>query len=650
MISFNLLSTAVILFSAQILHQMIRQINNKPKESSYYRQLVNCLLSSLKLNIIRSIAFIGLLLFGAMSCNQDDFLEITNRSELIDSTMWTCEGNADTYLNDCYSDLPQKSNEPDNLDNFTDDNEAGWYFTSRNWKEGIVEPSGGAYGSVWFGTTGPAQNEGWATLYTKVRKLNKFIKEITENKANYSDEWYNKRLDEARFLRAYFYSEQFVLLGGLSVVTEPQVRQTMTEDEMYVPRSTFEETFDFLVSELTAIINNGYLAVKYNYGDADAGRATLGAALMLKGWLQLFAACPAYNSSEPAVPNEAGNKDLQSFSTPDPTRWADAAATFRQFIDTYGHKGSGTYDLFIPMKEFWYEANEYNCEVIWDRQHVPTTMVNTFGIYGGPMWIHETYYTWGCYCPTQEVVDGYQMANGMDIDDPASGYDDQDPYTGRENRFYDFIVYNGCEYKQDWMSEPDIIYTTTRVPPWSSSMYYDGYKFVGNTGYFYKKRLDNLHPPGSNLCGMNHVYYRYAEVLLGYAEAQNEAVGPDPSVYEAVNAIRQRPGTDLPPLPSGLSQAEMRDAIHHERRIELLFEHKRLFDLWRWKQAEVNLNKELHGMLSLNTVPEDNSGVWTYTPVSLFLCPHVFTRKMYFNPIPKEAINRNEGLIQNWGY
>ncbi len=54
----------------------------------------------------------------------------------------------------------------------------------------------------------------------------------------------------------------------------------------------------------------------------------------------------------------------------------------------------------------------------------------------------------------------------------------------------------------------------------------------------------------------NHVYYRYAEVVLGYAEAQNEAVGPDQSVYDAV-MLSTRPGTDLLSR-YGLSQAEMR--------------------------------------------------------------------------------------------
>jgi hypothetical protein len=168
---------------------------------------------------------------------------------------------------------------------------------------------------------------------------------------------------------------------------------TMEEAEMLLPRSTFEQTLKYMVDELSSIISNEYLPVKYNNGNANAGRATLGAASMLKGWLQLFAASPAYNSASPAVPNEASNKDMQSFATPDPARWAAAAATFKHFIDT-GPQGFRQLQAVQSQSAFWYEANEYNSEVIWDRQHVATTMANTFDTYGGPVWIHGTYYTW----------------------------------------------------------------------------------------------------------------------------------------------------------------------------------------------------------------------------------------------------------------
>ena len=72
----------------------------------------------IKYNIIRNIAFIGLLLFSVASCDQEDYLETVDKSRLTDATMWASEGNADIYLNDCYSELPSKSNQPDNLDNF----------------------------------------------------------------------------------------------------------------------------------------------------------------------------------------------------------------------------------------------------------------------------------------------------------------------------------------------------------------------------------------------------------------------------------------------------------------------------------------------------------------------------------------------------
>ena len=84
----------------------------------------------IKLKITSSIAFIGLLLLFTVSCNNDKFLETLSKSTLTDATMWANEGNADIYLNDCYSRLEPLGNQPDNLDNFTSDNDAGFYYTS----------------------------------------------------------------------------------------------------------------------------------------------------------------------------------------------------------------------------------------------------------------------------------------------------------------------------------------------------------------------------------------------------------------------------------------------------------------------------------------------------------------------------------------
>lgn len=611
----------------------------------------------IKLKITSSIAFIGLLLLFTVSCNKDKFLETMSKSTLTDATMWANEGNADIYLNDCYSRLEPLGNQPDNLDNFTSDNDAGFYYTSYNFKKGIVEASAGPNGSIWGGTCGPFQIYGWEGYYQTIRKINTFMAKITENQAKYVDvskpNWYNKRMDEARFLRAWNYCEMFYRLGGVPLVVDPQNRATDTEAEMLLPRSSYEATFNLIVGELNTILTNGNLVIKYKSGDGDAGRATLGAALQLKGWVQLFAASPAYNSTDPAVPRTSDN--LQSFADYKLSRWADAAATNLEFINTYGHKGTGTYKLFTPMSQLWYESNEYNSEVIWDRQQVATTMAQSYDTFGGPVWIQGTYYTWGNYCPTQELVDEYQMSNGMNPLNPdgtvnvASGYNDQNPYVNREKRFYDWVVYDGATYKQDWMPVADVIYTRIdKVNPSKNQIDY-GSDDVGNTAYYSKKRLDNKNPRGGNNDGRNYIFHRYAEVLLNYAEAQNEAVGPDASVYEAVNAIRQRPGTDLPALTAGMDQTQMRAAIKHERRIEFSYENHRLFDLWRWKDSLVEMNKDLHAMEIKNAVPLTNGGVWTYTRISLNH-PHVFTQKMYFCPIPQAAMDRNKNLIQNFGY
>src|SRR5204863_9319739 len=141
--------------------------------------------------------------------------------------------------------------------------------------------------------------------------------------------------------------------------------------------------------------------------------------------------------------------------------------------------------------------------------------------------------------------------------------------------------------------------------------------------------------------GADYIYFRYAEVLLGYAEGQNEAVGPDVSVYNAMNAIRAR--VNLPELPPSLTQSQMRNAIRQERRVELCFENKRFYDIIRWKTAGQVLTVDLHGMKIENTIPANNSGVWTYTPVGLNH-PHAFKMKQYLHPVPQSALAQNYKL------
>jgi len=596
-------------------------------------------MKSIKIIVLHGCIMTGLLFF--ISCDKN--LNNVNKTSLDDNTQWSNKSNADIFLNDVYDQLPDIYGQPENFDNFTDDNDAGFYYDSWKYKDGNLDPASNNYTLFGGGAAGIGSISrcNWPALYTSIRKANTFIQQVNLHKANYPSDWFNKRIDEARFNRAFHYSILFLNWGGVPLVTSPQVRTDTVN--LFLKRSTYAETLNYLTTSLDTIINNKYLPVKHSKGDPDAGRATLGAALMLKAYLQLVAASPTFNTA-----NYPGGPDpdrIASFGNADPARWATAAASFKQFIDNWG--GGQVYDLFPEDSTLWYEENKYNSEVIWDRQYVSNVKGSNYEQYGGPVYVLGNYLTWGNYNPTQELVDQFFMANGKPITDPTSGYDPQHPYVGRERRFYKWIVYDGAPYKMDWMPKQDTIYTRIdQVNPSPNQIDFASTD-VSNTAYYFKKKLNPRNRPATGLSGANYIYYRYVEVLLGYAEAQNEAAGPDASVYDAMNKVRAR--SSLPALTAGLTQSQMRDAIHQERRVELCFENKRLQDILRWKIADQVMTADLHGMKITNTVPSNNSGVWTYTPVGLNH-PHGFKLRQYMHPIPQDALAQNPKLVQTPGY
>lgn len=581
----------------------------------------------------------------ASSCN--DFLENESKTNLTDDSQWQSAANSDIFLNDVYSELPNVLRLEEFIDYYTDDYNISHYYTASNWRQGVCLAPSESSDEVWSGTQGPTEGYTWKGFYTKLRKCNTYIEKMTENKANFDKDYFNKRIDEVRFLRAYFYSHMLMHYGGCPVITKPLDRNSMSGEEMQVPRSTFEDTYNFIDQELEEIVNNGYLPIKYKAGDVNAGRATLGAALALKGWIELFVASPLFNTSTPYLADPNKYVHLGNY---DPARWAKAAATNKNFMDIYG---GVAYDLFSALPDMWRTTNEYNCEVIWDRQVVANTgLGSNYEQRGGPTYVLGEYRSWGNYNPTQELIDDFSMENGKLITDPTSGYDPQKPYVGREKRFYDFIVYDGAPYKMDWMPVTDTIYTrideTHPNPDKTNQIDLAGKTDVGDSGYYQKKKLNQEATPGGDASGQNYVFIRYAEVLLNYAEAQNEAFGPDESVYNVLNKIRLR--SDLPEIGKGLSKDQMREVIWRERRVELCFEGKRYFDNKRLGKTEERMGKARHNMVIRNSKPADNSGVWVYSVEPEVKYIAKFNLKQYMTPIPQNVIDQNPKVVQNPGY
>jgi len=169
--------------------------------------------------ILFGIAFVTMLL-GTFSC--DNFLnEPVNKATVPDDVQWVSEANADIFLNAIYGQLTAMHNTPDYLDSFTDDNDGGIYWRSWRWRQGLVSPSldnGVPQGDGQGGSSGTYAD--WGQTYQRIRRCNLFIQKVTENKTGvFSAAWSAKRIDEVRFLRAYWYSTLWQHVGGLPIIT-----------------------------------------------------------------------------------------------------------------------------------------------------------------------------------------------------------------------------------------------------------------------------------------------------------------------------------------------------------------------------------------------------------------------------------------------
>lgn len=490
-----------------------------------------------------NIFLIGLSLLSVTvlttSCGED-FLTVVSQEQLDSEVVFSDSSGGDLFLSDIYNNLPDQ--ETLNSDGFGydsfemfGDNAVARYDWCVSWNIGIARDYGPNNTSFLYAHGYPSIPFYYPRMMTNIRKCNVFIKQIEDHRENYPEEWLIKRKAEARFLRAYFYHLAWMAYGGLPIITIPLDRNTQGDDIFY-PRSTFEKTFEFITKELAECAQD-------LPNEVGAGHATRGAALTLKGWCELF----------------AGRYDL-------------AAATNLEVmkLDVYDLYQGGYGALFTE------QAN--NCEEsIFAYQHVPGNKISQRSMLFGPI---GAYNGWGFMQPTQNLVEEYRMASGLPISEDPS-FDPQNPYEGREKRFYESIIYHKCTFSGK-------VYEAQDLYDPASNFY---------TGYFRRKGI--AEPLNLGQEGYNFFFFRYAEVLLSYAEAKIELNEIDDSVLEAIDRVRNR--GELPSLEetygkTTFSQDELRTIVRTERRIELAFEGKRYWDLIRWREAERLLNMPVRGI------------------------------------------------------
>lgn len=491
-------------------------------------------------------------------------------------------------------------------------------FKQKGWTAGDAN-SGTRYWTADFNLHG-APWEGdkssiWKVCYKEIRACNVVIKNLTET-VNKTDRM-NKLLAEAKVIRAYEYHVLTRLFGAVIIVDHP----IGLNDEVNLPRNTYKECVDFMVKDL----DEAAAVLPESWDKTNTGRVTSGAALALKGRIQLFA-----------------------------ERWTDAANTYKSIID------KNTYSLYPDYGKLFLQENENNKEVIFDVQF----KFPEFSYIGNGQTLSASQNGYNAGNPTQNLVDQFELLDGKAWNDPTSTfYDAQNPYANRDKRFYATVQYDqGVFFGKRLESgsgrdgKGNLIKGADNLDNNSSQTGYYLCKGINTSG-------DLVYSAWARqpISGTNIILIRYAEVLLGYAEAKNEATGPDASVYTAVNAVRARAG--LPAL-SGLTKETMRAKIRKERRTELSFEFIYYYDCLRWKDisnfTEIPKAVKIDYVYSLNadgTVKIDNtnrkivlSRTFSYANYPEAINFNLDSNFGWFLPIPQEEVDKNPNIIQNGAF
>lgn len=545
----------------------------------------------------------------------DAFMDITPQNSVTDEAVFSSESSTKLFINDVYGSLTGPLYQWDAIgskynrsmfDNaFTDDmvnNDNSW--------------------NLFSFTASSAPFERWTSCYQSIRKTNEGIEQI-EKSTVITNDIKERFLGDLHFLRGMFYLELFRFYGKVPIITKALDRN---EDEIYYARDNEKNVLDQIINDFQFAAN--YLPT--NLDDKELGRATKGAAIGMKAAAYLHAA-----------------------GVIDPSYYKNAYENADTLI-TGSLKGK--YDLFrtgsTPQEVFhnlFLEQYEYNQEVIFDIQYAYPYKFSSLQTVAAPPKHSTDDYGWGRDMPTQEIVDAFEMNDGTQFS-WSNATEAANPYANRDARFYASILYNGCQWKGA------TLYTSANV--WSDA----NNKFVANspnglggasnatiTGYYLKKHMNESVIAGYQNRGLgiggghNLIVLRYAEMLLTYAEAKNEVSGPDQSIYNAINAVRNRAGQ--PSLPAGLSQDQMREKIRHERRVELAFENKRYFDIIRWREGNKYLNQTCNGIrITYSKV----NGVITPKYTVFQIIKKVFDEnKNYLLPVPQSAMDKNAKLYPN---
>ncbi|WP_316811907.1 RagB/SusD family nutrient uptake outer membrane protein [Pedobacter heparinus] len=484
---------------------------------------------------MKQISIILLLAIVFTSCK--DALDTQPNDRYTEETFWTSEKTALAGLTGCYQVLTSNSlygyatplwEETATPNAYNYDNSAGFGVIAL----GTHTASNAQTGNI---VTGVIEGR-WKDCYRGIGRCNTFLKKV--NDVPMADALKDRTKAEAKFLRGLYYSLLATYYGGAPLILDPPDLDSQGK----LPRNSRQEVVQQVIKDM----DEAAAVLPPKYTGNDIGRATSGAALAVKARMLLFEASPLNNPSGDAV------------------KWTAAANAAKAVMDL---PGAG-YGLFPNYRQLFLPANENKQETIFDVQYTISApgFGNSFDL------INRLYNT---NAPLRDLINAYDMKDGLS---PAQSplYDATKPYENRDPRMYQSIVYPGDTY--------------LGAPVTNSTFKQTGYG-VKKYGIYDKEAVpsaDLINSAGRSQ--INYMVIRYADILLMYAEAQNEVLtAPDAAVRNTVELVRQRAGLVPYQVPVTLTKPQMRELIRHERRIEFAFEGFYYTDIRRWKIAELVL-------------------------------------------------------------
>lgn len=535
---------------------------------------------------MKKLIFIILVISAISSC-KNDILEMNPLDKLSENNVWADQSLIELYVNSTYHAVEHGYNQT-MWSSLTDEtyniHDGGAFMVQKGELSSDNASNVSSIGGMF---------DYWSKAYSAIRNINIYFSKID---AAPVDAVVKTRMNaEMKFIRAFIYANLIWRYGGVPIINNIFELNT----DYAATRNSYDDCVTFICSELDAVIAD----LPAKEPTSQLGRASGDAAKALKSRVLLYAASPLNNP----------NNDL--------TKWKKAAEAAEVLLNA-------GYSLNDDYQRIFMQDNN---EIIFGRYFTQANSHNMH-LYNG----RNGSDGWGGNCPTQNLVDDYEMTNGKLPADPTSGYDVSNPYVNRDPRFYASILYDGAM----WMGRVTETFKGGLDSPQSSIQSWN----ASLTGYFLKKFLpDNIPPSGSTIMPTApYVFFRYGEILLNYAEAKFE-LGDEETARAYLNMIRSRNGVKMPPIT--VSGDALRQAIYHERRIELAFEGHRFFDVRRWKIAKTTENKNLFAI----RITKLGDGAKSYEIVNLLT--RNFLDKHYLLPIPFAEITRSKGtLTQNPGY